>query len=82
MPMPERALQAIRAYLDGRLDIDAALAQAFTVWRDEGWGPYFDEAQLLPEQLPRVREFERRFAALTRAEVDRTTGRPSPPELE
>lgn len=69
----------MRRYINGQLDLDDFVAQVFPLWRDRGWAPYFDPAQLNPQQLVRFQAFETRFAELTLAEVKRRLQGEPPP---
>jgi hypothetical protein len=69
--LPEQLPALMRAYIDGKLELETFVARVFPLWRDEGWGPYFDVAQLDPEQRQRAQAFEERFTELTQAEVRR-----------
>jgi hypothetical protein len=52
--LPEQLPGRMRAYINGELDLETFVAEVFPLWRDEGWGPYFDSAQLDPEQRARA----------------------------
>ena len=54
----------MRAYLDGTLDLESFMAEIVPLYREEGWAPYFDQAQLTPGQRLRAKAFERRFRQL------------------
>jgi hypothetical protein len=64
--LPARLPGRMRAYIDGELDLEALIAEVLPLWRDGGWGPFFDRPTLDSEQLARAEAFERRFAELTR----------------
>jgi hypothetical protein len=65
LEVPAQLPGLMRAYINGELELDPFLAAVFPLWRDGGWGPYFDRSNLSAEQLVRAEAFERRFAELT-----------------
>ena len=64
--IPAGMLDMMRRYIDGHMELDPFLAAVVPLWRDEGWGLFFDRTRMRPEQLMRADAFERRFAELTR----------------
>jgi hypothetical protein len=64
--MPSRVEEAIRKYLEGRIDLETAAQQLFVLWHEEGWGPYFEYGHLPDAQRERARRLEARFSELAR----------------